>query len=165
MNSKKLITLVLALLILVAALYFGKQFLDVDACLDSGSRWNYEIDVCEKELSKIKSENSFNNTNESAMTKDIPEPYPSSTPEQQANVERLSNEEVEQIDKELLGNATDQWRKVAMIIGRTMMTFENKVGIPDIYYADRIKKLVEDGRLVSRGNLDYMRFSEVRLTE
>jgi len=37
-------------------------------------------------------------------------------------------------------------------------------GIPDIYYANRVRALVEAGRLESQGNLDYMRFSEVRLS-
>ena len=36
-------------------------------------------------------------------------------------------------------------------------------GLPDLYYAQRVKLLVESGALLSESNLDYMRYSEVRL--
>ena len=35
--------------------------------------------------------------------------------------------------------------------------------IPDIYYAQRVRRLVAVGELESQGNLEYMRYSEVRL--
>ena len=45
-----------------------------------------------------------------------------------------------------------------------MLSLTDRVeGIPDSYYAQRIQKLVNDGLLVSQGNLSYMRFSEVRI--
>ena len=97
------------------------------------------------------------------MAEEIPESYPPLNTEQQALVDKLSDEQVEEIDRLLLENASHQWRKVARLIGRTMMELEDRVvGIPDIYYADRIKLLVENGKLEAQGNLDYMRFSEVR---
>ena len=37
------------------------------------------------------------------------------------------------------------------------------IGIPDVFYAQRVRKLVEDGHLEAQGNLAYMRYSEVRL--
>ena len=39
------------------------------------------------------------------------------------------------------------------------------LGIPDLFYAERLRKLVQDGRLESQGNLAYMRLSEVRLPQ
>lgn len=36
-------------------------------------------------------------------------------------------------------------------------------GLPDVFYAQRIKALVQRGALVSEGNLNYMSYSEVRL--
>jgi hypothetical protein len=36
-------------------------------------------------------------------------------------------------------------------------------GIPDVFYAQRIRELVRTGRLEADGNLAYMNFSEVRL--
>ena len=98
------------------------------------------------------------------MVEDIPEPYPPLNPNQQALVDRLSSEQVEEIDRLLIQNASCHWRKVAMLISKTLMELEYIfVGVPDIYYAERIKNLVESGRLEAQGNLNCMRFSEVRL--
>ena len=98
------------------------------------------------------------------MNEDIPEPHPDLTPEQEEKVAKLSEKDIEEIDAALLSHAKKQWQKQAMIIGKTMMELpERTPGIPDIFYAQRIKKLVEKGYLVAQGNLDYMRFSEVRL--
>ncbi len=69
------------------------------------------------------------------------------------------------IDKALLANCGQRWRKVAAIVGFTI-TDENLQrfdGVPDIYYAQRVRAFVESGDLESSGNLDYMRYSEVRL--
>jgi len=35
--------------------------------------------------------------------------------------------------------------------------------VPDIFYAERVRNLVAEGKLESQGNLLYMGFSEVRL--
>ena len=40
---------------------------------------------------------------------------------------------------------------------------ELPVDVPDGYYAQRVALLVDSGKLESQGNLEYMRFSEVRL--
>ena len=51
-----------------------------------------------------------------------------------------------------------------MVVGLAMMHDHIRIhGLPDIYYAQRIKQLVRDGAVVAEGNLDFMRFSEVRL--
>ena len=42
---------------------------------------------------------------------------------------------------------------------------ESIQSVPDLFYAERLRKLVQDGKLESQGNLHYMRFSEVRLPE
>ncbi len=36
-------------------------------------------------------------------------------------------------------------------------------GVPDVYFALRVRNLVDKGLVESTGNLDYMRYSEVRL--
>ena len=98
------------------------------------------------------------------MTDEIQRPDPTLTAQQQATVDQLTESELKAIDKALLSNATDRWRKVAMVIGSTMMHLPDRVpGIPDVFYAERVRKLVEHGLLESQGNLTYMRFSEVRL--
>lgn len=51
-----------------------------------------------------------------------------------------------------------------MIVGLTMMDPAVRVpGLPDLFYAERVKALVAKGALVAEGNLDYMCYSEVRL--
>ena len=53
---------------------------------------------------------------------------------------------------------------MAFIVGKTMMDLPGLVsGIPDVYYSQRVRHLVEEGKLESQGNLAYMRYSEVRL--
>jgi hypothetical protein len=86
------------------------------------------------------------------------------TPEQEAVVASLSADFVRQVDAALLSQAGVAWRKVAMLVGLTMMDSALRVpGLPDTFYAMRVRKLVEAGMLEAEGNLDYMRFSEVRL--
>ena len=92
-------------------------------------------------------------------------PMPDAPPseEQQARIDQLTGEELRTIDDAILANATGPWRKVAMVVG---LAISNNVrgipGIPDVFYAQRVKKLVEEGQLESRGDLNCMRFSEVR---
>jgi Protein of unknown function len=79
-------------------------------------------------------------------------------------VAALTIEQVNEIDNAILSAAKTHGRKVAMIVGLVMMNSPNRIsGIPDIFYAQRVKVLVSKGLLLSDGNLDYMRFSEVRL--
>ena len=62
-------------------------------------------------------------------------PDPELTDEQRALVNSLQEEQIEEIDKALLANSSTDWRKVARIVGTTMMALPERVpGIPDIYY-------------------------------
>lgn len=91
------------------------------------------------------------------------DPDPELTPEQLKLVAELTDAEVEAIDNALLANASGMWRKVARIVGTTMTELPCRVeGIPDVFYSQRIKRLVEAGALESQGNLSHMRYSEVR---
>jgi hypothetical protein len=86
--------------------------------------------------------------------------------EQLKLVSRLSETEINEIDQALLSYASSKWQKVAKIVGLTMMKLPNRIqGIPDVYYAERVKLLVEKGALEAEGNLNYMRYSEVRLSK
>ena len=92
------------------------------------------------------------------------EPDPLLTAEQLVRVAMLSEEESLLIDATLLASACDRYRKVAAIVGWAMLTLKGRIsGIPDIYYAERVRSLVERGALIADGNLSYMRYSEVRL--
>jgi len=89
------------------------------------------------------------------------------TPEERDLVGRLTAEEVEIIDQRLLANVSNQWRKVAMVVGLTMMELKTKMkklnGIPDVYYAERVILMVRKGLMELEGDEKRMRFSEVRL--
>ncbi len=91
-------------------------------------------------------------------------PDPPLTKEQIEFVNKLNEIDIKRIDKALLSNTCKYWRKVARVVGTTMLELsENIPGIPDVFYAQRIQHLVEEGKLESEGNLAYMRYSEVRL--
>ena len=98
------------------------------------------------------------------LDEEVPEPDLDLTEEEKVLVAELSNEVIEEIDNLLLSHAQHNWRKVAMLVGLTMTDLKNRPkGISDVFYAQRVRRLVEEGRLEYQGNLQYMRFSEVRL--
>jgi hypothetical protein len=85
-------------------------------------------------------------------------------PEVEENVSRLNQLELELIDEALLASCAPSWRKVARIVGSAMTSLLKQFpDVPDGFYARRVIGLVENGKLESQGNLEYMRFSEVRL--
>jgi hypothetical protein len=95
--------------------------------------------------------------------KEEPEPYGPLSAEESALVSQLNDNQLKLIDEALLAEADVHWRKVARVVGSAMRKPTHVRGVPDIFYAQRVRKLVEAGRLESQGNLEYMRFSEVRL--
>ena len=91
-------------------------------------------------------------------------PDPPLSEEQIKLVAKLSPAEVEHIDQVLLSNCSSQWRKVARVVGSTLLSLKpTHSGIPDLYCSQRVAKLVAEGKLESAGNLQFMRYSEVRL--
>ena len=91
-----------------------------------------------------------------------PTPDPELDEQQKLLVATLDAASLEKIDALLLSCATKNWRKVAMLVGMAMSDKSHIKGVPDIFYAQRVRKLVENGSLESQGNLQAMRFSEVR---
>jgi len=86
------------------------------------------------------------------------------TPQEQVVADSLSLDLLRRIDAALLSHATRTKRKIAMIVGLTMMDPSLRVpGIPDVFYAQRIRMLVDRGLLVAEGSLGHMRYFEVRL--
>ncbi len=65
----------------------------------------------------------------------------------------------------LLANITNKWRKVAFVVGTTMMQIDaaQRVGRDDLYFAKRVAALVEQGLIDINGDLNQMRQCEVRL--
>jgi hypothetical protein len=91
------------------------------------------------------------------------DPDPPPTAQQLAQIRALTEKQLDRIDVVLHSNVKEQWRKVAMIVALTIEELENECpGIPDVYYAQRLKLLVGSGRLESLGDLSRMRYSEVR---
>jgi hypothetical protein len=91
-------------------------------------------------------------------------PDPPLTADQSLLVSKLTQEELWAMDQELLAQAATTWRKVARLVGMTILALSERIpDVPDIYYAQRVRHLVEVGKLESQGNLLYMRYSEVRL--
>ena len=92
------------------------------------------------------------------------EPDPPLDVEQSMRVSKLTQDDLWDIDRELLAQSARSWRKVARIVAFTLDKLSSRVpGVPDVYYAQRVRHLVEIGKLESQGDLHRMRFSEVRL--
>ncbi|MCO5356070.1 DUF3658 domain-containing protein [Acidovorax kalamii] len=86
--------------------------------------------------------------------------------DEQALLDALSESTIREIDSALLTNCAHSWRKVARVVGTTMMTQPFKeMRLPDVCYATRVVALVNQRKLESAGNLNYMRYSEIRLPQ
>lgn len=72
----------------------------------------------------------------------------------------------EEIDAALLANITNEWRKLAFVVGTTMMQIQSSrlSGRDDIYFAERVSCLVDKGLVEHHGDLQQMRQCEVRLS-
>ena len=84
---------------------------------------------------------------------------------QQARADALTPGQLEAIDRQILRSSDVQWRKVARIVADLMLNdWPGKPdGMADVFYAQRVARLVQQGQLESQGNLRRMRFSEVKL--
>jgi len=90
---------------------------------------------------------------------------PPLAPEEALVAASLSPELVDKIDAELLSHARPSPRKVAMLVGLAMSNPDLSIpGLPDLFYAERVRSLVAKGMLLSEGNLNRMAYSEVRLS-
>ena len=104
-------------------------------------------------------------TFEVCVTRSPPPADPPMSEDETVRVARLSERDVQNIDAALLAEASAQWRKIARLVGGAMSNQPTRVlGIPDTYYAQRVRSLVERGLLESDGDLNYMGRSEVRLS-
>jgi hypothetical protein len=94
---------------------------------------------------------------------DVPDSDAHLTDEQRHRIEALTDEDVARIDQQLLSHCDGQFRKVAYVVGTAMsLDPERQPGIPDVFYAGRVRRLVECGALQAVGDLSRMRYSEVR---
>jgi Protein of unknown function len=97
---------------------------------------------------------------------DDTEPDRPLTPEEEEQARQLSPADIKRIDDCLLSHTPHQWGKVARVIGLTMQEiYKEFPGLPDVFYALRIKHLAESGTIEAAGNLNRMRHSEIRLPD
>ena len=98
------------------------------------------------------------------MEKEIPIANDPLTSEEMAALQKLSQADFEFIDATIMSNCFPRWRKVAMVASNAKNSLENRYPVFSYsFYAHRISWLVEKGLLASKGDLSYMRFSEVCL--
>ncbi|MDH5633907.1 MAG: DUF3658 domain-containing protein [Gammaproteobacteria bacterium] len=96
---------------------------------------------------------------------DYEEPVPDRelTDEENSLISHLSQEDISEIDKALLNNVNANWRKMAMVVGLTMTELPNRTkGIPDLFYAQRLRLMVENSQIEAHGHVSSMRYCEVR---
>jgi hypothetical protein len=98
------------------------------------------------------------------MSSEVPESLPPLTDQERLAAEKLSSEELAAIDSTILSCVQHHWRKVVMVV--VLASEQLEARHPDLsstFYALRVQDLADRGFLVSKGDLDYIRFSEVRL--
>ena len=96
---------------------------------------------------------------------DKPPPDPELNEEQRSLVEKLTESQLAEIDYALLQNVSGRWQKMAKIVGVTMSGLENRVpGIPDIFYAERLREFIRLGEIEAEGHIKSMRYCELRLS-
>jgi len=101
------------------------------------------------------------------MMRDDYPPDPPLTAEERGRASALSSEQVQEIDDALMANVSDRWRKVARVVASAMSDLKRDtifvMGIPDIFYAERIRELIKRGQIEGDGDFTRMGRSEVRL--
>ena len=96
--------------------------------------------------------------------KEIPEPNPPLTTEEQSALDQLTDVDLEIIDAAILANSSHRWLKVARVVTSTEKALKDRYPkLSYVFYSLRLIELEEEGRLESKGNLEYIRFSEVRI--
>ena len=85
------------------------------------------------------------------------------TPEEEFRVSKLKAKELKMIDAALLAEASTSERKISWLVGKTLKSLGTEFsGIPDIFFARRVRKLVGEGKLQMDGESEYVRLTEAR---
>ncbi len=95
-------------------------------------------------------------------------PDPTLTQAQRARADQLSETDLQEIDTVIMSHVrADFPRKVAMVISLSMSSMiifrEKHPDLPDVFFGERVKQLANDGLLEVFGDLNRMRYSEIRL--
>ena len=98
------------------------------------------------------------------MDEEIVQDDPELSRAQRDITDSLTVEQISTIDEKLMENACGHWRKSAYLVMAAMQDPRNNIkNVPDLFYGQRIRNLVAEGKLISQGNLNRMRYSEVKL--
>ncbi|MCU1057738.1 hypothetical protein B9Y88_20800 [Stenotrophomonas maltophilia] len=88
------------------------------------------------------------------------------TDQARQNIAALTSEDIASIDEQLFSLCDGQFRKIAYIVGMVMsLQPKCRSGIPDVFYARRVRMLVERGMLQAQGDLTRMGCCEVRVRQ
>ena len=99
---------------------------------------------------------------ELATTEPIPDTYLSVEEHELAS--HITLADTQAIDSALVAGTVTTWRNVARVVGDAMISLHGQVpAAPLGFFIRRIEALVQDGRLEAKGNIQFMRFSQVRL--
>jgi hypothetical protein len=83
--------------------------------------------------------------------------------ESHAVISGLTQMQLEAIDLALFSQISGEWRKIARVVGGAMLSDIDRVrGIPDLYYAERLRAMIKLNKLQAQGDLTSMRHGEVR---
>jgi len=97
------------------------------------------------------------------MTEEIPQPNPPLSAEEHSAPAKLTDADLQIIDAAILANSSNRRLKVARVVTATEDALRNRYPeLSYLFYAQRLIRLAEEGRLESQGNLKHIRFSEVR---
>ena len=100
------------------------------------------------------------------MSEEIPIANPPLSAEEQSLAAQLTDADLQIIDSAIMTNSSNRWLKVARVVRQTEKVLSDQYpGLSYIFYAQRLIHLADEGRLESQGNLEYMRFSEVRVPQ
>jgi hypothetical protein len=98
------------------------------------------------------------------MGEEVPIANPLLSAEERAAVEKLTDADLQIVDTAILTNCSTGWFKVARIVVDAEQALAKRYpALSYLFYTERLRWLVHEGRLESQGDLQYIRFSEVRL--
>ena len=81
-----------------------------------------------------------------------------------ARIGALAPSELEEIDRALQAAASEHFQSVAVLVATAMAKVSERLpSIPDVFYAQRVIRLVKLEQLEAHGDLERMQYSEVRL--
>jgi hypothetical protein len=98
------------------------------------------------------------------MGEEIPVANEPLSDKERAAASKLTDADLQIIDAAILASSSSHWLKVARVVSSTEDILKNRYpDLSHVFYAQRLIQLSDAGQLESQGNLEYMRFSEVRI--